>query len=136
MEVDALIKQLKDPDPVVRSGAAEALGKIGDGSAVLALIEALKKGDEEARANAASTLRKIERKNPGSVKLDDVQRSLKEFVGQSKDKRSATNEAGMHYHRISETVGKGREKIDMPGELLPDKPKPPRRTFRRRVLRV
>ena len=33
-KVDALIKQLKDPDPVVRSGAAEALGKIKDARAV------------------------------------------------------------------------------------------------------
>ena len=77
----------------------------------------------------------IEKKNPGSVKLEDVQRSLKEFVEESKDKESARKKAAEIYTRIAGAVSQGREKIDMPGELLPDKPKPPRRTFRRRVLR-
>ncbi len=54
--VEPLITALKDPDPDVRSGAATALGKIGDGCAVEPLIEALKDELPNVRWSAASAL--------------------------------------------------------------------------------
>ncbi len=57
--VESLIKALKDKDTLIRSGAAKALGKIGDKRAVESLTEALKYGDIFVRSAAAEALEKI-----------------------------------------------------------------------------
>ena len=126
--IPALIEALKDEESDVRLDVAAALEKVGDASAVPALVEALKDDYWEVRQNATEALASIEKRNPGSVKLEDVQKALKEFVDESNAKR----EAAEYYTMIAEAVRQGREKIDMPGELLPDKQNPPKRTFRRR----
>ena len=57
--VESLIKALNDEDWHVRSGAAEALGEIGDRRAVEPLIEALKDEDGGVRKDAADALGKM-----------------------------------------------------------------------------
>jgi len=57
--VEPLIQALKDKDPVIRFGAADALGGIGDKRAVEPLIEALKDEDAAVRAWAALALGNI-----------------------------------------------------------------------------
>jgi HEAT repeat protein len=59
--VPALIKALKDPDSVVHSYAARALGKIGPGAkpAIAALKEALQDSDPDVDDNAAEALAEI-----------------------------------------------------------------------------
>ena len=59
-EISQLIQQLKDPNPQVRGNAAEALGNLGDVSAVPALLEALKDEDSSVRASAAWALSILE----------------------------------------------------------------------------
>lgn len=54
--VEPLIVALKDQDPYLRSGAAEALGKIGDARAVCPLITALNDEDLFVRRHAAYAL--------------------------------------------------------------------------------
>ncbi|MBI3591213.1 MAG: HEAT repeat domain-containing protein [Candidatus Melainabacteria bacterium] len=59
--VPRLIKVLKDEDPGIRKGAAQALERIGEkaSAAVPALIETLKDEDKDVRAYTASALTKI-----------------------------------------------------------------------------
>ena len=57
--LEPLITALKDEDPSVRSGAARALGEIGDARAVDPLIVALKDEDYSARSEAAHSLEQI-----------------------------------------------------------------------------
>ena len=132
--VAGIIEALKNKNESVRSDAAEALGKIGDSSAVPALIEALKDEKGVVGMHVTLALMKIEKKHPRSVKLEDVRTSLREFVEASNEKESAKREALKEYDRILEAIAHGKEKIDMPGEILEAKPKPPKgRLFRRRV---
>ena len=133
--VPALMEVLKEINWDMQTIAAEALGSIGK-PAVPVLIDALKDDNEDVRWSAAHGLVKAENGTPGSVKLEDVQGSLKEFIDGSKDKENARREAAVYYIRIADAVRQGKEKISMPGELLPDKPKPPKGTFRRRVAHV
>ena len=57
--IEPLIKALKNKDTLIRSGAAKALGKIGDKRAIESLTEALKYGDIFVRSAAAEALEKI-----------------------------------------------------------------------------
>ncbi len=131
--VPVLIDALEFGDSAGKNYAIQSLCVIGDTSAVPALIKAL--GDEESniRSEASWALGEIGEKNPGSVNLVDVRISLIEFVDRSKDKDIARMDAYIVYAQISEAVKKGRQKIDMPGELFrttfPKKP----RTFRRGI---
>ena len=65
--VDPLIEALKDENFVVRSGAAKALGKIGDARAVDPLIKALQDEYSVVRSSAANALGWI-----GDVRVIDV----------------------------------------------------------------
>ena len=56
---DALIEALAHHLPVVRSGAATALGGLGDGSAVEALLVSLEDSDGRVRQSAARSLRQL-----------------------------------------------------------------------------
>jgi hypothetical protein len=58
-QVVQYIEALKDKNWDVRQSAADALGNIGDASAVPALIEALKDENKGVRGNAAGALGKI-----------------------------------------------------------------------------
>ena len=127
--VPALINVLKDKIANVSWNATWALGNIGQ-PAISALIRALKHENLNMRTNAANALERIEKKNPGLVRLEDVQESLLDFIELSQNTLSAQNEAGHYYFQISEAVRQGRGKINMPGELSPGKPKPPKRMFR------
>jgi HEAT repeat protein len=61
--VPDLIEALKDPEPMVRMGAAYALGEIGPTpEAVATLKQALKDPDQKVREGAAYALRKKPRK--------------------------------------------------------------------------
>ena len=57
--VMSLIKALGDDDDPVRWGAAEALGEIGDASAVVPLIEAMGHNLGDVRKSATEALRKL-----------------------------------------------------------------------------
>jgi len=58
--VPPLIKVLKDKSWVVRRDATEALGKIGDTSALTPLTEALRDKDGNVRVYAAEALKKLQ----------------------------------------------------------------------------
>ncbi len=62
METKPLLSALRDSDTEVRLAAAEALGKIGDANAVVALNQALQDQDGRVRAAAARSLGEISKK--------------------------------------------------------------------------
>ena len=109
-----------------------ALGRIGDASVVQDLIYQLNDENQNVRETAFETLAGSNWKGSVSINLKEVEKALKEFVAATEDKQSAKKKAAECYAKIAQLVSKGRKKINMPGELLPDKPKPPKGTFRRR----
>ena len=132
--IKALKNSIEDED-VPQGSVITALIDLG-GLSVPSLMQLLKDKNFHLRESSTKMLKEIEEKNPGSVKLEDIRESLKEYVARD-DNTSARREAAEHYTKIAETVRQGREKIGMPGELLPDKPKPPSgKTFRMRVAHV
>lgn len=79
-DVDALIKQLKDDDAVVRLKAAKALGKLGKKAkdAVPALNALLKDKDADVRSVARNAIDAIKGSgDTGNAKLDDIVKDLK-----------------------------------------------------------
>jgi len=91
--VEPLIQALKDKDPVIRFGAADALGGIGDRRAVGPLIEALNDEDDAVRAWAALGLGKIGDERAvepltEALKDDAVQKFAKEALEKLKAKKS------------------------------------------------
>jgi HEAT repeat protein len=58
-DVSTLIQEMRDKDPLVRQGAARALGIIGDTRAVDPLIATLRDGNRHVQGDAAEALRKI-----------------------------------------------------------------------------
>jgi HEAT repeat protein len=64
-EAQPLLNALRDNDTEVRLAAAEALGKIGDAHAVMALNQALQDKDSRVRAAAARSLGEISKKLVG-----------------------------------------------------------------------
>jgi len=58
--VDYLIPMLKDPEPVIRGAAAEALGNIGDSRAFAALSTSLADENAFVRAHTKDALQKLE----------------------------------------------------------------------------
>ncbi len=60
---EALIRALKDRDPIVRYWAADGLGKIGDERATEPLVEALEYGNRDLFEAAKRALEEIEEKN-------------------------------------------------------------------------
>ena len=156
--VPLLIETLNDKDEGVASGAAYALGKIGDTSAVVPLTKALEhehSGVREAAAWALGEIGHISAKpfliqrlqDPDEFVLQSTVSALAKFceleeireVLQSSTETSdpkEVKERTMLYMRLVDDLKKEKDKINMPGELLPDKPKPPKGTFRqRRALR-
>lgn len=79
-DVEALIKQLKDEDAVVRLKAAKALGKLGKKAkeAIPALTALLKDKDADVKSVAKNALESIKSGNStGDAKLDDIVKDLK-----------------------------------------------------------
>jgi HEAT repeat protein len=75
--VPALLKTLRDGNHLVRSSAAESLGKLGDAQAATPLIEILKdtEEDRDVRARAAEALGRLEAREavqPLIAALDDI----------------------------------------------------------------
>ena len=56
--VNELVRQLRDPNPDVRSGAVEALAKAGNPEIVARLIRALQGESESVRRHAITVLEK------------------------------------------------------------------------------
>ena len=131
--VPALCKALNDKHEDVRASAAIALGEIGDRIAISDLAEILNDKDTGVRYSAAVAIGKIELKNPASVSYAMIQRKLEEFIEKSKNREAAKLAAAKSYMNMIEVISKGGEKLDMPGELLPDKPKGPKKMFRKRL---
>jgi len=81
-EFSVHIKELGDPDEIVRKSAAWALGEIGDVKAVDPLIDALKDEEEEVRQSAAYALGKI-----GDAKaVDPLIDALKDEEGEVRER--------------------------------------------------
>jgi len=65
--VPAMVAELGNAEPAVRSRAATMLGRIGDAAATLPLIEALWDRDEGASSSASAALTVIAKGNPKDV---------------------------------------------------------------------
>jgi HEAT repeat protein len=85
-EVQALVRQLKDKDEVVRLKAAKSLGKLGADAkdAVPALTEALEDPDEDVRSVAKQALAKIK----AALQAADKGESLRQLARHSADAKS------------------------------------------------
>ncbi len=116
----AYIAAVNDENVMVRKYAVGALGNIGNDSDVNLLISALGDDDEGVRNNAVSAIGMMILRHPNSVNLEDVQRTLKEFVKRSGDKQSAMGEASEFYSLISDAVRDWKQR--MPLDFKPKKP--------------
>jgi len=97
-KVERLIQDLKHESSGVRSGAARALGKIGDARAVEPLIQALKDEDSGVRWGAAMALGDI-----GDARA--MEPLLKAFLDKDED-GSVRAAAGVSLKRIKEKGSK------------------------------
>ena len=108
--------------------AINAVGNIGDPGSVKILIPLLGSLDPDRRAEAEDALVKIEQRRPGSIDLGKVRRISQAFVDSvpPEFREKAKKNAAERYARLAEAVRKQKGRIDMPGEMLPDKPKQPK----------
>jgi len=137
MNISLLLGALRDQNAKVRENVCFALGEMGDVRALPMFMKLLSwESMIPVRSEVIEALVKIEGKNPGSVKLDEVRNALQDSLGFFANKESAEKEAIEEYIRLTEGLANVKIKIDMPGELLPDKPKKPKGTFRRRAAHV
>jgi HEAT repeat protein len=90
--VEPLIQALKDKDKVIRFGAADALGRIGDARAVEPLIQALKDEDYTVRAWAALNLGRIgdaKAVEPLTEALKDENDNVRHYAAEALEKLKA-----------------------------------------------
>ncbi|MBN1169920.1 HEAT repeat domain-containing protein [Candidatus Micrarchaeota archaeon] len=131
--------------PIAREEALVALGSVGNKETIPEIMEFLDPdimefldwgdGSGGIQKSAADALAMIEYKNPGSVDLEAVKEKLHAFVEKRSDSELVRQVAAARYLEICEVISELRKRIDMSGEVLPDKPKPPGgKTFRRRTL--
>ena len=126
--IAALVRALGDDNNSVAFWASQSLITTGK-SAVRALMGALKNDNPMVQFRAAHSLGKI-----GDVDLEEVRSALRKFIERKMDKKSAMKDAAECYHELCITLGGKREKINMPGEVIQAKLRPPKgRVFRRRV---
>lgn len=112
----ALIPLLDDKARFVRGEAAVALGKVGDGSAVVPLILVLQKDRAvEVRAAAAAALGRI----GNAAAVDDLSETLKKKPRSSDDllRRSAARSIG----QIAQILRSGTREAVTPQNFLPEK---------------
>lgn len=131
-----LISILDHKNASVRASVCDALGKFKDPSAVPGLTRNLSDRSEEVvMYSAAIALLEIEIEHSGSVDPKAVREELVKFVENVPHEVSGKTRKKVAevYYGITETIGRGKQKIDMPGEILPGKPTPPKKMFRRRV---
>jgi HEAT repeat protein len=89
----AWLKQLTDPRPDVRRGAAFALGKCGSAGAVPDLVRALRDGDAGVRDAAAFALGEIAAERPESPPWDSAGGPLRQMLSEEKDARARRSAA-------------------------------------------
>ena len=129
-EIDALKKLSKGNDVEVRIAALVSLVKLGEAH-VDDIISYLDDFNPYVRLTAAQGIIDAEKAKPGSVDLAKVKERLEQMVRKWGKKEGGN--AVTTYLAISRTIARHKKRIDMPGEVLQAKPKPPKGMFRRRV---
>jgi HEAT repeat protein len=131
--IPALIDALDDRHLEVRGNAAEALGKIGDSSAVPALVEALKYNDEvkfwEVK-KAAQALENILGACKTNKEVLEFESKLQEGYGKLRKMQSKgdlTNTCKVVAELKTTAAKRKSELADDKGILLSNIPKPPKR---------
>jgi hypothetical protein len=92
------------------------------------LLALLSDGDRRIREKASETLGCVTYKT--DIDLEEVEKALRAFVDKEgrkgiSERKNAAGEASQHYYRIAKAVSK-RKAIEMAGEMLPGKIKPPK----------
>jgi HEAT repeat protein len=107
LAVPSLILALKDENHIVRSLAAEALARTGDGSAVPALLQALEDPEELVRKNAAFAMAWDV---PNAAKLS----ALALVVGELRDECSQLRQAALRAVRRVGTIAEVLDRVLAP----------------------
>jgi len=112
-------------------GAVPLLIRMGN-PCIPYLLEAMKSDNYDTRKHVINILVGI-----GVVDLEKIKKNLKKCVKNPEDHK-AKREAAEQYLDLIRTLRRNKERIDIPGELLPARiPKPPKKTFRQgRVAHV
>lgn len=134
--IPALVFRLSDPHESVRRTAATALGNAAfEGlditSAISTLINALSDGNGKIQAHAAWALEATTLRG-GQIDLEKVAEALKKYVDKVREShdealiRKTKRECTGFYLSIANGVSESKQKMDMGGELLTERPKPPK----------
>ena len=126
--IPVYMEALNDLDDEVRWMAARVLAGLGE-TALPALVKGLREGGEKI-FNIAWVLEKIENNDPGSIDLNDIKEA---FIDATKNGNATESESAYVYRNIVNAVSLMKVKIDMPGELLRPRSKPPKLFRKRRI---
>lgn len=137
--VPALIRKLRDKNPEVRRNVLWLLEDTWNAKTMPVLIELLKDADKGVRQEAVGSLEKLA--PLVDIYLPHIESTLKQFVAGVRERGNAAKSlesakwAASTYARIAEAVKKAKQ-AEMGGELLKEKPRPPKGRMYRKLRKA